>query len=54
MVYENFDVDLEVSRWIGEDGHGRNGAPYHIRDILKEMEQMEQMYEIIYIQMLKQ
>lgn len=54
MVYENFDVDLEVSRWIGEDGYGRNGAPYHIRDILKEMEQMEQMYEIIYIQMLKQ
>lgn len=34
---KNFDVDYETSIWIGEDGHGINGAPYHIKDILEEM-----------------
>lgn len=33
----NFDVDYETSIWIGKDGHGINGAPYHIKDILEEM-----------------
>ena len=33
---KNFDVDYETSIWIGEDGHGKNGAPYHIKDILDE------------------
>ena len=28
--YENFDVDEEAYIWIGSDGHGKNGAPYHI------------------------
>ena len=27
--YENFDVDEEAYIWIGSDGHGKNGAPYH-------------------------
>ena len=34
---KNFDVDYETSLWIGKDGHGVNGAPYHIKDILEEM-----------------
>lgn len=34
---KNFDVDYETSLWIGKDGHGTNGAPYHIKDILDEM-----------------
>ncbi len=34
--YEGFDPDYETFLWIGPDGHGRNGAPYHIRDILAE------------------
>ena len=28
--YEDFDPDYEAYLWIGDDGHGRNGAPYHI------------------------
>ncbi|MBO5628352.1 MAG: hypothetical protein J5965_04650 [Aeriscardovia sp.] len=40
--YENFDVDEETALWIGEDGHGKNGAPYHIRDIIQEFERYEQ------------
>lgn len=34
---KSFDVDYETSLWIGKDGHGANGAPYHIKDILEEM-----------------
>ena len=41
--YEGFDPDEEAYLWIGEDGHGRNGAPYHIRDIVADMEDAESM-----------
>lgn len=35
---ENFDADEEAYIWIGDDGHGKNGAPYHIKDIVNDME----------------
>lgn len=41
--YEDFDPDGEAYLWIGKDGHGRNGAPYHIRDIVADMEDAEDM-----------
>lgn len=44
-AYENFDVDEETALWIGSDGHGTNGAPYHIRDILEEFESYEKDLE---------
>lgn len=44
--YEWFDPDAEAYLWIGEDGHGRNGAPYHIRDIVADMEDAETMIGI--------
>lgn len=44
-AYDNFDVDEETALWIGEDGHGKNGAPYHIRDILEEFESYEKDLE---------
>ena len=46
--YENFDVDEEAYIWIGSDGHGRNGAPYHIADIVKDMEEAEVMMADLY------
>ncbi len=39
-VSESFDADEETSLWIGNDGHGQNGAPYHVRDILNEMDEL--------------
>ncbi|SFB10173.1 hypothetical protein [Selenomonas ruminantium] len=45
VAYENFDVDEETALWIGEDGHGKNGAPYRIRDILEEFENYEKDLE---------
>ena len=39
--YEDFDPDYETFLLIGPDGHGKNGAPYRIRDILVEHELIE-------------
>lgn len=41
--YESYDPDEEASLWIGSDGHGKNGAPYRISDIVKDMEQCDEM-----------
>lgn len=39
--YENYDPDEETLLWVGSDGHGKKGAPYHLTDIVKDMEQCE-------------
>ena len=41
--WQNYNADEEASLWIGEDGHGKNGAPYHISDILKDMQECEDL-----------
>ena len=43
--WEDYDPDEETSLWIGEDGHGKNGAPYHISDILKDMQEVDSKLE---------
>lgn len=43
--YEGFDPDYEAYLWIGTDGHGKNGAPYHIKDIVSDMEEVETMID---------
>ena len=35
---ESYDVDEETYLWLGSDGHGKNGAPYHIKDLLADKE----------------
>lgn len=46
--YESFDPDYEAYLWIGDDGHGKNGAPYHIKDIVSDMEDVEEkIYELL-------
>lgn len=35
--YESYDPSEEAALWIGEDGHGKNGAPYDLADILDDM-----------------
>lgn len=45
--YQSYDPDYEAYLWIGNDGHGRNGAPYHIIDIVNDMKAAENMvYEL--------
>lgn len=41
--YEGYDPDEEALLWVGPDGHGKNGAPYRLTDVVKDMEQCEQM-----------
>lgn len=37
----DYDVDTETYKELDTKGHGRNGAPYHIGDILIEKEQIK-------------
>lgn len=41
--YKGYDPDEEAMLWVGPDGHGKNGAPYRLTDVVKDMEQCEQM-----------
>lgn len=41
--YESYDPDAEAYLWLGPDGHGKNGAPYRMVDVLKDMKQAEAM-----------
>lgn len=51
--YDDFDPDEEASMWIDETGHGRNGAPYRISDIVKDMEECQEEVDNL-IQILKE
>ena len=46
--YEGFDPDYEAYLWIDTDGHGKHGAPNHIKDIVTDMEAAEMMIETLY------
>ena len=41
--YEGYDCSQETYLWLDNTGHGRNGAPYNIMDLYKDMEACEQM-----------
>lgn len=40
-VYENFDVSEETYLWLDHTGHGKNGAPHEMKDVLADMEACE-------------
>lgn len=46
--YENYDISYETYLWLDELGHGRNGAPYDMRDLYNDMEACEQMVYDLY------
>ncbi len=46
--YENFDVSEEAYLWLDDTGHGKNGAPYDMRDLYNDMEECEQMILNLY------
>ena len=50
-LYENYDPEEEAMLWIGPDGHGKNGAPYHMKDVLKDMEAVESDLEKVRAEM---
>lgn len=40
--YENYDCSEEAYLWLDNTGHGKNGAPYDMKDVYEDMEACEQ------------
>lgn len=36
--YNSYDPCEEAAIWLGPDGHGKNGAPYDLKDLIEDME----------------
>ncbi len=51
--YYNFDVDYETYIWLDNFGHGQNGAPYHIKNVLEDMEECENEIFKLYNELLE-
>lgn len=51
----SFDVSEEAYLWLDDTGHGRNGAPYNMKDVYEDMEdclcKMEELHSelLLYI-----
>lgn len=39
--YNSFDPDEEALLWVDDSGHGTNGAPYRLMDIITDMEEVK-------------
>lgn len=46
--YEGYDPSAEAIMWCDSSGHGKNGAPYLLKDIIADMEAAEAMVETLY------
>lgn len=46
--YNSFDPDEEALLWVDDSGHGKNGAPYRLKDIITDMEEVENQLEKLY------
>lgn len=46
--YDNFDVSYETYLWLDDSGHGKNGAPYDMKDIYNDMEECKNLIFDLY------
>ena len=46
--YIDFDVSQETYLWLDESGHGKNGAPYDMKDLYEDMEACQEMILELY------
>ena len=46
--HDCFDVDYETYIWLDNDGHGGEWRPYHIKDIVQDMEACRNMILELY------
>ena len=46
--YEGYDPSAEAILWCDSSGHGKKGAPYHLKDIIADMEEAEEMVGALY------
>lgn len=45
---ENYDPSEEASLWLDDTGHGTNGAPHDMEDVLNDMKEVENALERLY------
>ena len=46
---ENFDVSYETYIWLDETGHGRNGAPYDMKDLYEDTQACADMIHDLWL-----
>ena len=42
--HESFDVSEEAYLWLDNFGHGKNGAPYDMKDVYEDMEEAKEEF----------
>lgn len=47
-IWQNFDPCTQTMLWLDNLGHGKNGAPYYMGDVLKDMEEIDSELEKLY------
>lgn len=47
--YKGFDVSYETYLWLDNSGHGKNGAPYDMKELYEDMEMCRQYIEDIWM-----
>jgi hypothetical protein len=47
--WQDFDPCSEAMIWLDSCGHGKNGAPDYMGDVLKDMEEIDSELEKLYI-----
>lgn len=40
-IYESYDPSQEAYLWLDSSGHGKNGAPYDMKDVYDDMKEVE-------------
>ena len=46
--YQDFDISYETYLWLDSTGHGKNGAPYEMIDVYKDMEECREFIMELY------
>lgn len=46
--YESYDPSEEAILWCDSSGHGKNGAPYHLKDIIADMEEAKEFVKSLH------
>lgn len=44
-AHEDYDVSEEAYLWLDDTGHGRDGAPYEMIDVYRDMEECKGLLE---------
>lgn len=50
---DNFDPSEEAYLWLDDSGHGKNGAPYDMKDVYEDMEECQKMIQELYEELCK-